>query len=138
MTRTAPLAGGMRVSVTSHKLLLTRARGTGVQWNSELRQLYHHHRCSDAAAGLQGVLSANGLIEKRPEQPAQQAALVPVPEHFPGMKLGHLLGKGSYGRVFRGTWRGQTIAAKVCSPDATDRDSVPLTPFMELPRYFRL
>ena len=36
-----------------------------------------------------------------------------VPEQFPGLKLGHLLGKGSYGRVYRGTWRGETIAAKV-------------------------
>ena len=39
-----------------------------------------------------------------------------MPEQFPGMKLGHLLGKGSYGRVFRGSWRGQTIAAKVRRP----------------------
>ena len=48
---------------------------------------------------------------QRPPEPVRSAQ--PVPEQFPGLKLGHLLGKGSYGRVYRGTWRGNTIAAKV-------------------------
>ena len=53
---------------------------------------------------------AIGAIQRMPE-PVKSAQ--PVPEQFPGLKLGHLLGKGSYGRVYRGTWRGEIIAAKV-------------------------
>ncbi|EFJ41094.1 hypothetical protein VOLCADRAFT_98978 [Volvox carteri f. nagariensis] len=36
-------------------------------------------------------------------------------EPFLGLKLGHLLGKGGYGRVFMGSYKGQKIAAKVIS-----------------------
>ena len=94
--------------VALHQLVLTCVEARRIE-----TRLCHHSTADTAASQVQGVLSANGLIEKRSE-PAQQTAQ-PVPEHFPGMKLGHLLGKGSYGRVFRGTWRGQTIAAKVHS-----------------------
>ena len=30
-----------------------------------------------------------------------------------GLQLGHLLGKGSYGRVYHGFWHGQEVAVKV-------------------------
>lgn len=43
-----------------------------------------------------------------------------VPEdRFPGLKLGPLLGQGSYGSVFRGTYQGHAVAVKVrevCCP----------------------
>lgn len=31
----------------------------------------------------------------------------------PGVELGELLGKGSYGRVFLGSWHGEEVAIKV-------------------------
>ena len=41
----------------------------------------------------------------------------PVPEdRFPGLKLGPLLGQGSYGQVFRGTYQGEAVAVKVRAP----------------------
>ena len=36
----------------------------------------------------------------------------PVP--FPGLDLHEVLGRGSYGRVFRGTYDGVPVAVKVC------------------------
>ncbi|GFR40361.1 hypothetical protein Agub_g908 [Astrephomene gubernaculifera] len=36
-------------------------------------------------------------------------------EPFQGLRLGHLLGKGGYGRVFAASYKGQRVAAKVVS-----------------------
>lgn len=33
---------------------------------------------------------------------------------FPGVKLGPLVGKGSFGKVYRGIWNNDVVAIKVC------------------------
>jgi len=38
---------------------------------------------------------------------------LPMEVPFDGLELGPLLGKGGYGRVFRGIWYGQRVAVKV-------------------------
>lgn len=45
-------------------------------------------------------------------------------EPFPGLKLGHLLGKGGYGKVFLAKFKNQTVAAKVyCACAARDMEA---------------
>ena len=35
---------------------------------------------------------------------------------FEDVRLGQLLGKGSFGAVYSGVWNGAQVAVKVCSP----------------------
>ena len=39
-------------------------------------------------------------------------------EPFEGVSLGPLLGKGSFGRVYRALWNGTPVAVKVCQAPA--------------------
>ncbi len=41
------------------------------------------------------------------------ASLVTPVSNLDGLQLGHLLGKGAYGKVFDGTWLGTHVAIKV-------------------------
>lgn len=37
---------------------------------------------------------------------------------FPGVRLGPLVGKGSFGKVYRGIWNNNVVAIKVCGTHA--------------------
>lgn len=45
--------------------------------------------------------------------------LMPDTIPFDDLDLGPLLGKGSFGRVYRGHWEGNPVAVKVCWLTAT-------------------
>ncbi|BDA50694.1 probable tyrosine-protein kinase SYK at C-terminar half [Coccomyxa sp. Obi] len=39
--------------------------------------------------------------------------LTGMPARLPGLRLGRLVGRGSFGRVYRGSWEGRSVAVKV-------------------------
>ena len=43
-------------------------------------------------------------------------ACLPSTGPFEGLLLGSLVGRGSFGRVYRGLWKGQLVGVKVCMP----------------------
>ena len=51
-------------------------------------------------------------------RPPAQALASGLPQEVPfeGLELGPMLGKGGYGIVYRGLWRGQRVAVKVRPP----------------------
>lgn len=54
-----------------------------------------------------------------PEDDNQEAALL----HRVGARVGPLIGKGGYGRVYRGVWQGTDVAIKIMSIQAQDREA---------------
>jgi hypothetical protein len=52
--------------------------------------------------------------------PGPAAALQARPERYADLTLGPLLGVGSYGRVYRGVWRGEAVAVKIVELPAGD------------------
>lgn len=46
-------------------------------------------------------------------KPGRVLACLPSTGPFEGLLLGSLVGKGSFGRVYRGLWRGQLVGVKV-------------------------
>ena len=44
-------------------------------------------------------------------------------EPFEGVVLGPLLGKGSFGRVYRALWNGRPVAVKACIPGSLSRST---------------
>lgn len=49
----------------------------------------------------------------RPAKPSRHMACLPSTGPFEGLLLGSLVGKGSFGRVYRGLWKGQLVGVKV-------------------------
>lgn len=49
----------------------------------------------------------------REAKPSRHVACLPSTGPFEGLLLGSLVGKGSFGRVYRGLWKGQLVGVKV-------------------------
>lgn len=91
---------------SDHRLLylVTLVRGAHRDRSDGSRAAFHtDSSCAMLPSGL-GVCSASREFGESP------LGMIPVP----GVELGELLGKGSYGRVFRGTWHGEEVAVKIC------------------------
>ena len=57
----------------------------------------------------------NRAAQVREELALPDSALTP----FKGLQLGTMIGKGGYGRVYRGMYEGQLVAVKVGPPSCT-------------------
>lgn len=54
--------------------------------------------------------------------------LMPDAVPFEDLELGPLLGRGSFGRVYRGTWEGSHVAVKICGTPSGNRSGVNYVP----------
>ena len=52
-------------------------------------------------------------VGPRYAKPGKHFACLPSTGPFDGLLLGSLLGRGSFGRVYRGLWKGQLVGVKV-------------------------
>ena len=55
-------------------------------------------------------------VGPRYARPGKHFACLPSSGPFEGLLLGSLVGRGSFGRVYRGLWKGQVVGVKVCLP----------------------
>ena len=62
---------------------------------------------------LEPFSAHSGLGSGQSSSPLDPITAVPP---IPGVQLGPLLGKGSFGSVHYGTWNGKTVAVKVAFP----------------------
>lgn len=70
--------------------------------------------------------------KRRPPSPQERMLSFSkvMPSAFTDVKLGPLIGRGAYGRVYRGTWHGNTVAVKVveASKYSGDTDAASAVP----------
>ena len=60
-----------------------------------------------------------GCTPPRRTQHGAAATLMPDLVPFDDLELGPLLGRGSFGRVYRGLWEGKPVAVKACHPPSS-------------------
>lgn len=72
---------------------------------------------TDISLSKSGSMSGSLLQQQAPvkRRPIRQPSfhLMSTSEPFSDVKLGPMLGKGAFGRVFRGSWSGKLVAVKV-------------------------
>ena len=65
--------------------------------------------CTTSCGAQAGLHAASGVLQ-------------PDALPFEGLELGPLVGRGSFGRVYRGRWQDKTVAVKVRARRTTQHD----------------
>lgn len=83
---------------------MPKTRGTSTDGTAAIQEIEKHDGYGSFSTG--STMLPQGMIFKKS-----------APSAFTDVRLGPLIGRGAYGRVYRGTWHGNAVAVKVIEMD---------------------
>ncbi|KAK9828952.1 hypothetical protein WJX72_003004 [[Myrmecia] bisecta] len=125
-----PDAGGSTLSSVNVSLLVGNTAPGSADLSSTLPLLVTSSVFRSALPPELGM--ADDDVEKDTIKPVKMTEWMPGPwnvRHGPveGLLVGEMLGRGSYGRVYRGTWKGSQVAIKVIEFRANSEKSASIS-----------
>lgn len=98
------LLSSLSVTERDENESLYNIRGSGNRMSGEVKRYYFAHLKADSIGAI-GVRGRSLQLSKE------------APRVFKDIRLGPLIGRGAYGRVYRGNWNGNIVAVKVITSE---------------------
>lgn len=82
---------------------------------ARLPRLSSGHSCQKIGQSLDALAHEQAHRSRQARAQMHSQAALPATGPFEGLLLGTLIGQGSFGRVYRGVWKGQLVGVKIVS-----------------------